>query len=315
MSERPNAIFAALLGVAALASGLMVIAPLRLAHADVGGVATLVAGMVTACLAVIAESRRLPAGVVASAMLLLATLSVLGWTLAKTWLGRRRLVRLLAHGRATAGVEGVPVVVLPARRVSAFCAGGWHPRVVVTRGLLDELQPQERTAVLVHEACHARMRAPLKAQLARVCARTLFWVPVLRDLEQMYLLAAELAADAEAVARTSRAALAAALLHVVEPPLTGVTGFADAAEARIDHLLGHASDPPGPTASRLALSTLALGALVALVVVGTPIDASEAGRLHQLAGNAFQPSRLLERAFAGGVALMVVCAGIRRRAR
>ena len=91
------------------------------------------------------------------------------------------------------------------------------------------------------------MRAPLKSLLARVIARAFFWLPTLRDLEAVFTLTAELAADEVAVEATSQLTVASALDRVLDS--SPAVGFANVADARIERLL----DPRGAAAeARLA---------------------------------------------------------------
>ena len=143
--------------------------------------------------------------------------------------------------------------------------------------------------MVTHELSHARSRGPLKLVLGQVAVRSLFWVPVLRDLVDRYLLLTELAADRAAVAATSRAALAGALSQVLETPkLAGSIGFADHAAARIDRLFDpFAKLPRLLTPDGVAVTVLSLGTAAGLVCSSPRLTSTE----HAAAPYDGQPAR------------------------
>ena len=171
----------------------------------------------------------------------IASLVALARALRGVWREQRLIRALPAVALADSGYHGlvptepgVDVYVLGAHWQGAFCGGVLRPKVVVTTELLDALDPAERGAVVTHELSHARSRGPLKLVLGQVVVRSFFWVPVLRDLVDRYLLLTEIAADRAAIAATSPAALAGALSQMLETPkMAGSIGFADHAAARI----------------------------------------------------------------------------------
>jgi len=183
----------------------------------------------------------------------------------------RRLIRSLPIERIADDGElaelarsaGVELYRAPATRPAAFCFGLARPRVVVTSGLLERLSVEEQAAALWHEAHHARVREPLRCLLARLVTSTFFWLPVLRDLFERYVLVRELDADRLATSATSRAALAGALAKVeAAPALAGTVGFANLAETRGDRL----ADPRSPLPllfrrGRVAISLAAVALL------------------------------------------------------
>jgi hypothetical protein len=168
--------------------------------------------------------------------------------------------------------------------VNAFCAGILRPRVLVTSGLLERLDADEQRAAILHELEHARSRGPLKVALARTTARSFFWVPALRDLADRYILLCELEADRAAVARTGRAALAGALLEVIESPrLAGAVGLADFAAPRIDRLFDpHAALPPLFRRSSLLAALGAIAGAAGLVLSVRHLGSSESTHLHAM---------------------------------
>jgi hypothetical protein len=179
-----------------------------------------------------------------------------------------RLARRLAE------LDPVPrdgVLVIADERPEAFCAGLFHPRVYVTSGALAALDEPGLRAVLLHERHHARRRDPLRLAAGRVAARSLFFLPALRELNQRQQLLAELTADDSAVsgAAGNRSALARAMLTFSDRAESD--GSAGVDPARIDHLLG---EPPNWRFP--ALLCLLAGGLLALIVTVAVLAGREA---------------------------------------
>lgn len=269
MSERPNVVLGTLLALAGLVTGLVAAGLLTLGGAGVREIAAIVCGAFTACVFFLLELERIPLSSIVVVAFALASAAGLVRT-ALVYRRERSLLSELPLGPVDtgelareAGRAGIKLLLVPTSRPMAFCLGLFRPRVVVSAGLLAGLDPEEQKAVVWHEAAHARAREPLKCLLARLAANTFSWVPLLRELLERYLLVKELAADREAVARTSRAALAGALAQVVAHPApAGAVGLAEFAAARVDRLFDPDAKLPRVFRPwRLALSLLAGGAL------------------------------------------------------
>jgi hypothetical protein len=294
VTERPDFIFGAVLVVAAAAAAALLGVLAEIGLQGVAGVAAVSAGLVSACILFALELRDLPPALVVVSAIAVASAVALARALRCVW-REQRLIRALpaialaesSYRETVPSVPGVDVYVLRARWQGAFCGGVLRPRVVVTSELLDALDPAERGAVVMHELSHARTRGPLKLALGQVAVRSLFWVPVLRDLVDRYLLLTELAADRAAVAATSRAALAGALSQALETPkLAGSIGFADHAAARIDRLFDpHAKLPRLLTPARVALTAVALAAACVLVYSSPRLNSTENTQLHRMTVN------------------------------
>lgn len=237
------------------------------------GIAAMVIAALTACIFFLVRLSDVP---ISSILIVVFALSSAG-ALVRSVLVYRRQSRVLAvlplapvdEGELASEARraGAELLLLPASRRIAFCAGLRRPHVVVSAGLLAGLDPEEQKAVVWHEAMHARSREPMRCLLARLAAQTFFWVPLLRELLERYLLVKELAADREAVAKTSRRALAGALAQVVgEPAPAGAVGIGEFAAARVDRLFdANAQLPRFVRPSRLGLSVLAAALLVLAV--------------------------------------------------
>jgi len=160
------------------------------------------------------------------------------------------------------------------RDVYAFSFGLWRPRVILSTGMLDLLDPGELKAVLLHEAYHVRTLDALKVAVARAMARALFFLPLAQDLAQGYLVLKELAADEHAIRHMrDRWPLASALWklarraqHPAAAVTVAVTGE-DTATSRIQHLLDPrcaASVPMVRSPARGLASAAAVALLVGL---------------------------------------------------
>src|SRR5439155_27041411 len=83
----------------------------------------------------------------------------------------------------------------------AVCAGALRPRVVVSRGLLARLTPEQLDAVLLHEQHHARRRDALRQAALRAARDVFFYAPLVSWWVDRHLERAELYADRAAVQR------------------------------------------------------------------------------------------------------------------
>ena len=162
---------------------------------------------------------------------------------------------------------GERVVYLDQPVVAAFCFGVIQPRIAISAGMLARLDDDELLAVLTHERHHLLHRDPLRYLLLHSAAASAFMFPVSDVLRRRVETRMELAADRAAVALSSPAALAGALLTVLsqgEARMAGAVGLS-ATESRIAHLLGRESLPESP--ARTVLASLAPMVVIALATV------------------------------------------------
>jgi Zn-dependent protease with chaperone function len=294
MKARADAVFAALVFISGCAAGAVGAAIAALGAGGLVGVGAVLAGWVSACVLFVLETRRIPVSVLLVTVIGTATLASLAWTLVKAFVDQRRLARLRQAARQEVW-DGHAVWLLPSTRAAAFCAGLIHPQIYLTDALVGTLEPEEIRAVVRHEAAHANAYVPLKALVARLFARTFFWLPALRDLESSYTLTAELAADEAAIRATSKQAVAAALTRVLDASVPAV-GFANLTDARINKLLDPGVAPPRIlSAPKLALSLLGLAGVAALAVRSPQIGGSEQMHLHAMTSAALLHRLLWER--------------------
>jgi beta-lactamase regulating signal transducer with metallopeptidase domain len=180
------------------------------------------------------------------------------FTIARELRVARRLTRRLAelHPIARDGV-----FVIDDQRAEAFCAGLVWPRVYITTAALALLDGESLNAVLLHERHHARRRDPLRLAASRVIARSLFFLPGVRELRRRQRMLAEVSADERAVAASAgdRSPLARAMLSFSDASSIGGSSGID--PVRVDYLLG---EPPSWRFP--ALICIAAVALLALLV-------------------------------------------------
>jgi len=104
--------------------------------------------------------------------------------------------------------------------------GVLRPRLIVTRGLMEVLTPEEIAAGAAHEAAHGRARDNLVRLAMRAAPDLLHWTRAAGRLEQRWAAAAEYRADAATIAhrRGARFALASALVKAARlMPAAGAT--------------------------------------------------------------------------------------------
>ena len=132
-------------------------------------------------------------------------------------LDARRTARLVtrwrAGGRELAGLPFPATRVVVAAPVAAL-AGVLRPRLLLSRALVEALEPGELEAVVEHERAHAAAHENLKRWLLRASPDPLALLPAGRRLRSDFEDAAELAADRAACTRVPPLRLARALLKV-----------------------------------------------------------------------------------------------------
>lgn len=150
--------------------------------------------------------------------------------------------RLIRAARELGLVRQVMVIATP--HPLAFCHGLLRPRICVSTGLVEALADAELRAVLLHEDHHRRRFDPLRGLVAEVLGATFSFLPIARELRDLILTHAELAADRYAALHAGKPSLAGALHKILTHPLAlrlpaavGVSGLS-ATETRIAHLLG-----------------------------------------------------------------------------
>jgi Zn-dependent protease with chaperone function len=201
-------------------------------------------------------------------------------SIARQVAANRRVARL-PRG-ASLSLAGRELIVLADPRPAAFCAGALRPRIYVTAAALERLAPDELRAVAEHEAEHARRRDPLRQLAVQALADGFAFTPGLGRLALSQAAAADLVADAAAVASAGSARpLAAAMLSLDDP-----------APERVDQLLGRPfAGIPALLLGAAVAATAALAALVAVLLTAATDPALPAVLLLALAAPALLAAR------------------------
>jgi len=220
----------------------------------------------------------------------LAVLAALGalivgagaWRGASAWQRAAATVRALSESARVTILDGVPVpaYVVPSARPAMLMAGISHPRLLVTRGLIDTLSPEEVAVSAAHELEHLHARDNLK-RLSMRCAPDLWgWTRRARMVERNWCSAVEHAADSAASGGDARRALtlASALLKVARlmapaPPLVSASALVSGGEvaSRVHHLVGGEPSPGSTGRSRPLAWTIAGAAAVSFAVSYSPL--------------------------------------------
>ena len=152
---------------------------------------------------------------------------------------------------------------------AALCFGFLKPRIAITSGLVDRLDDEELTAVLLHERHHLRRRDPLRYLALHTLATALFMAPLAAAARDWAETRIELAADRAALQVVPRGALAGALVSALDARsvLTAAIASLSATEARIVQLTGHGGAPTVPVAATLATAGFAAGTTLAIMLL------------------------------------------------
>jgi hypothetical protein len=205
----------------------------------------------------------------------------------------RGLARFLASRKPVVGGEATRT--LPAlaealgvrRRVrlsvlrgigSPMAWGILRPEICLPAAVMDQLTPEQRTAVIAHEVGHLRRRDPLWLSAFSLLEVLFPWQPLLRTAKADFRLAAEVQCDAYAARVSSPLAVAECLVRVAEwvaQPRRSPPGGAWALGARggllkhrVDHLLS--LDSLQPMESSLARFWVTGSLVVAALAVTLP---------------------------------------------
>ncbi len=188
---------------------------------------------VVACLAMLVGSCAactlvgLSAGLNLLAIGLLSVAAAVGTLSLFTILWRTRYLwrmchtALIAHPAALRSacqtLQIRPETVLCTSQVdlTVFCIGWWHPRIVISKGLVTAVSPAELTAILAHERHHQVQRDPLRLLAMKLMRTVLFPLPVVHGFHRAFLLRLEVEADEAAIGVVGRPAVARALYKLL----------------------------------------------------------------------------------------------------
>ncbi len=120
-------------------------------------------------------------------------------------------LRVLRNDSQQIALAGAPVLVVNSPAAPALAlAGIFRPRLVISRRLMDTLQPEQLTAALRHESAHWTSHDNLKRLLLLLAPDPLPCVRLLAPLDRSWARFTEWAADDQAVAGNPRRSLALA---------------------------------------------------------------------------------------------------------
>ncbi len=145
----------------------------------------------------------------------LGALGVIGWQLIKALI----LTQHRLEQYPTVDILGESGHLLETSFLFIARVGFWQSKLLVSRGLLNYLNPDHLAAVLVHEAAHLYYRDTFYFFWLGWLRRITFWLPKTNDLWIELLALRELRADHWAAQRVDGLLLAEALLLLVQAPL------------------------------------------------------------------------------------------------
>jgi len=166
------------------------------------------------------------------------------------------------------------VALVDAPEWFSFVYGALSPRVALSRGLSEGVNPSELRAVLEHEHYHVRNLDPLKLVLVEAISRAFFFLPALASLRVRYIAARELAADRRAMRACGHLPLASALLKVVRGPewseldLAAAIGDPELLDVRVAQLeTGREPKLAALSIARVVLSLLGMAVFAATFLI------------------------------------------------
>lgn len=132
------------------------------------------------------------------------------------------------------------VEVVKSNSFSSFCYGFLNPRIRISSRVVNQLTVRQLKAVLIHESYHLENRDPLKIFMSQIASSMFFFIPIIKDIKNYYILSKELTADQLAIDSNYGFNLRQALYKTLTQKMqfVGVASFATASdlEQRISFL-------------------------------------------------------------------------------
>lgn len=159
----------------------------------------------------------------------------------------------------------------------SFCYGFLNPKIRISSRVVKQLTPSQLKAVLIHESYHLKNKDPLKIFMSQIASSMFFFIPIIRDIKNYYILSKELAADQMVTDSNYGLYLRQALYKTLAQKVqfVGVASFASTSdlEQRIYFLAKKQKPLIHFSLFRLAVSLMVF--LFAFVVVSLPVYAME----------------------------------------
>ena len=175
--------------------------------------------LIGACLSRLRAAYASPGGatvVIAGQALSVGLFSRILWVAGRLAASRRteRRRHQLLIRLAGRRLPNADAVVLDSPGTAAYCVAGRRPAVIVTTGTMDLLSAQQLEAVLAHEEAHLRARHHRWLSAAALAARSVPFVPLLRQTPARLAGLLEMDADELAAHQHDPRVLASALVAV-----------------------------------------------------------------------------------------------------
>ncbi|MEO0825058.1 MAG: M56 family metallopeptidase [Cyanobacteria bacterium J06642_9] len=122
------------------------------------------------------------------------------------------------HTLPEASVQGMAARLLTTDLPYSAQVGFWQPHLVVSQGLLQQLDPDHLASVVIHEQAHAYYHDTFWCFWLGWLKRLTFWLPHSQTLWEEITFLRELRADAWATQRINRFILAESLVQVAKSP-------------------------------------------------------------------------------------------------
>ncbi|KRF38637.1 M56 family metallopeptidase [Paenibacillus sp. Soil787] len=153
----------------------------------------------------------------------------------------------------------------------AMTIGLWKPRMILSSGLMDMLEPNELLAVIEHEKCHMRHRDPLAIFLLSMISKSMWYIPIFAWMADKYPIMIELRADKYAITQMKQSThLGSALLKLLKQAPTPHVSLSHAsfAETSMNVRIMHILDPQMKISFKWPLARLIISLLTIILLVG-----------------------------------------------
>jgi len=153
----------------------------------------------------------------------------------------------------------------------AMTIGLWKPRMILSSGLMDMLEPSELHAVIEHEKCHVHHRDPLAIFLLSMISKSMWYIPIFAWMADKYPIMIELRADKYAITQMKQSAhLSSALLKLLKQAPTPHVSLSHAsfAETSMNVRIMHILDPQMELSFKWPLVRLLISLLIIILLVG-----------------------------------------------